>query len=580
MDKNGSFGGSSSEDVEAPLLLPPARGGVKGDRPAAAAASGVRGLLEHKYPAIAAGPLACAAVCALVDLGPGHGEARNMLGVLAWVFLWWVTGAVPLAVASMAPLFLFPLFGVSSADAVAKAYMDDVISLVLGSFILALAIEHYHIHRRLALNITSLFCGDPVRPSLLLLGITGTTMFVSMWIHNTACTVMMMPVATGILQRLPRGDGDGDEDDAGAAGGQEVRRFSKAVVLGVVYASAIGGMATLTGTGVNIILVGMWSSYFPEQKLITFSSWMSFGLPMALLVFLALWVTLCLMYCSKNTGKALSAYLDRNHLRRELSLLGPMDFAEKMVLAVFGVNLYSDFVTINFNIKIENCILVTQLSGQILQGLIVLWMTKSLTDNIPGWGVLFHNKVGDGTVTIMMATLLFIIPSGKREGEKLMDWNKCKKIQWSIILLLGAGFAIADGFKTSGLTDILSDGLRFLKGAPTMVIVPVACVFSGIITEFTSDDSTTTLVLPLLAELAKSIDVHPALLMVSGAIGAQLSYLLPTGSPSNVVGFSTGYITIKDLVVTGLPLKVVGIATLTILLPTLGPVIFGMGSKT
>uniref|UniRef100_A0A0E0LWL7 Citrate transporter-like domain-containing protein n=1 Tax=Oryza punctata TaxID=4537 RepID=A0A0E0LWL7_ORYPU len=543
MDKNGSsYGESSSDDVEAPLLLPAVRAGMaKGDhRPAAAR---VRALLAHKYPAIAAGPAACAAVCAVVDLGDGHGEARNMLGVLAWVFLWWVTGAVPLAVASMAPLFLFPAFGVSSSDAVAKAYMDDVISLVLGSFILALAIEHYHIHRRLALNVLSLFCGDPVRPSLLLLGITGTTMFVSMWIHNTACTVMMMPVATGILQRFPRGGGDG------AGGGQEVRRFSKAVVLGVVYASAIGGMATLTGTGVNIILVGMWSSYFPERKPITFSSWMSFGLPMALILFFALWLTLCLMYCSNNTAKALSSYLDRNHLRRELSLLGPMAFAEKMVLAVFG-------------------------------GLIVLWMTRNLTDNIPGWGVLFHNKVGDGTVTIMMATLLFIIPSRKREGEKLMDWNKCKKIQWNIILLLGAGFAIADGFNTSGLTDILSDGLRFLKGAPTLVIVPVACVFSGIMTEFTSDDSTTTLVLPLFAELAKSIEVHPALLMVSSAIGAQLSYLLPTGSPSNVVGFSTGYITIKDLVATGLPLKIVAIAALTVLLPPLGSVIFGMDIKS
>lgn len=169
-----------------------------------------------------------------------------------------------------------------------------------------------------------------------------------------------------------------------------------------------------------------------------------------------------------------------------------------------------------------------------------------------------------------MATLLFIIPSGKNEGEKLMDWNKCRKIQWDIILLLGAGFAIADGFKSSGLTEILSEKLVFLKGAPTVVIVPVACIVSGIITEFTSDDSTTTLVLPLFAELAKSINVHPALLMVSGAIGAQLSYLLPTGSPSNVVGFSTGHITIKDLVVTGLPLKVVAIAALTILLPSLG----------
>jgi sodium-dependent dicarboxylate transporter 2/3/5 len=169
------------------------------------------------------------------------------------------------------------------------------------------------------LQITSLFCGDPVRPPLLLLGITGTTFFVSMWIHNTACTVMMMPVATGILQRLPRGGGD-----TGAH--EEVRRFSKAVVLGVVYASAIGGMATLAGTGVNIILVGMWSTYFPEQEPITFSSWMCFGLPMALILFLALWITLCHMYCSNNTGKALSAHLDRSHLRRELSLLGSCFF--------------------------------------------------------------------------------------------------------------------------------------------------------------------------------------------------------------------------------------------------------------
>lgn len=537
MDPRRAHWESSSEDVTTPLLP------LHDDRTDQRSCSALQSLLANKYLAVVTGPLACALICALVDLG-GHTAARNMLGVLVWVFLWWLTDAVPLAVASMAPLFLFPVFGISSSDAVAKAYMDDVISLVLGSFILALAIEHYNIHRRLALNITSLFCGDPVKPPLLLLGICGTTMFVSMWIHNTPCTVMMMPVATGILQRFPRGESSA----GGAADAREVQRFSKAVVLGVVYASAIGGMATLTGTGVNIILVGMWSTYFPEQEPITFSSWMSFGLPMSLILFVALWATLCLMYCSKNTGRVLSAYLDRSHLRRELNLLGPMAFAEKMVLAVFG-------------------------------GLIVLWMTRSLTNDIPGWGVLFDGKVGDGTVTIMMATLLFIIPSGKNDGEKLMDWGKCRKLQWGIILLLGAGFAIADGFKASGLTDILSEGLGFLRGAPALVIAPVACVFSGVITEFTSDDATATLVLPLLAELAKTIGVHPLLLMVPGAVGAQLSYLLPTGSPSNVVGYSTGYITIKDMVITGMPLKVVGVAALTILLPTLGSMVFGMDQK-
>ncbi|WVZ65358.1 hypothetical protein U9M48_014735 [Paspalum notatum var. saurae] len=530
MDPRRGCWESSSEDVTRPLL--PVNDEGIGPATRARSCPGLAALLANKYLAVASGPVACALICALVDLG-GHRDARNMLGVLAWVFLWWITDAVPLAVASMAPLFLFPAFGIASADDVAKAYMDDVISLVLGSFILALAIEHYSIHRRLALNITALFCGDPVKPHLLLLGICGTTMFISMWIHNTPCTVMMMPVATGILQRLPRDELEGGR----GSDARQVQRFSKAVVLGVVYASAVGGMATLTGTGVNIILVGMWSTYFPEQDPITFSSWMSFGFPMSLVLFLALWATLCFMYCSKDTGRALSAYLDRSHLRRELSLLGPMAFAEKMVLAVFG-------------------------------GLIVLWMTRSLTDDIPGWSVLFDGKVGDGT--IMMATLLFIIPSGKNDGEKLMDWNKCRKLQWNIVLLLGAGFAIADGFKASGLTDILSEGLGFLRGAPALAIAPVACVFSGVITEFTSDDATATLVLPLLAELGRSIGVHPLLLMVPGAIGAQLSYLLPTGSPGNVVGFSTGYITIKDMVVTGTPLKIVGVAALTILLPTLG----------
>jgi solute carrier family 13 (sodium-dependent dicarboxylate transporter), member 2/3/5 len=169
-----------------------------------------------------------------------------------------------------------------------------------------------------------------------------------------------------------------------------------------------------------------------------------------------------------------------------------------------------------------------------------------------------------------MATLLFIIPSGKTHGEKLMDWGKCRKPQWNIVLLLGTGFAIADGFKASALTDILSEGLGFLRGAPALAIAPAACLFSGLIAEFTSDDAATTLALPLLAELGRSIGVHPLLLMVPGAVGAQLSYLLPTGSPGNVVGFGTGYISIGDMMVAGMPLKIAGTAVLTILLPTPG----------
>ena len=175
----------------------------------------------------------------------------------------------------------------------------------------------------------------------------------------------------------------------------------------------------------------------------------------------------------------------------------------------------------------------------------------------------------------MMATLLFIIPNKKQKGEKLMDWNKCKKLPWNIILLLGAGFAIADGVRTSGLADILSKALDFLEAVPYFAITPAVCLISSTITEFTSNNSTTTLVVPLLIQIAKIMHVNPLLLMVPGAIGAQFSFLLPTGTPSNVVGFTTGHIEIQDMIKTGLPLKIAGIAVLSLLMPTLGAYVFG-----
>ncbi|EEF30783.1 tonoplast dicarboxylate transporter [Ricinus communis] len=479
------------------------------------------------------GPLLCTIICLSVKLD-APATSRNMLGVLAWMFSWWVTEAVPMPITSMTPLFLFPLFGIASADHVAKSFMDDVISLVLGSFILALAVEHYNIHRRLALNITQLFCGEPLNPPLLLLGICATTAFVSMWMHNVAAAVMMMPVATGILQRLPPNQTQNNE----------LRNFSKAVVLGVIYSAAVGGMSTLTGTGVNLILVGMWKSYFPEADPISFNTWFFFGFPLALIIFFALWAILCLLYCSRRSSRELSAYLDKAHLKRELELLGPMAFAEKMVLAIFGM-------------------------------LIVLWMTRSITDDTPGWGALFKGRAGDGTASVLMATFLFIIPNKKQKGEKLMDWNKCKKLPWNIVLLLGAGFAIADGVRTSGLADVLSKALAFLEGAPYWAIAPAVCLISATITEFTSNNSTTTLVVPLLIQIAKTMRVHPLLLMVPGAIGAQFAFLLPTGTPSNIVGFTTGHIEIKDMIKTGVPLKIAGIAALSFIMPTLGAYVFG-----
>ncbi|KAI4296007.1 hypothetical protein L6164_035997 [Bauhinia variegata] len=486
------------------------------------------------------GPLLSLIVMLFVKFEGVPLASRNMLAVIVWVFAWWVTAAVPLPVTSMCPLFLFPIFGIASADAVVHSYMDDVITLVLGSFILALAVERYNVHKRLAFNVTLVFCGDPLNPPLLLLGLCAMSFFVSMWMHNTAATVMMMPVATGILHRLPPRHEQSDD----------VNKFCRAVVLTIVYATNIGGISTLTGTGVNLILAGMWKSLVPGAKPISFNTWLFFGFPVAALILVCFWCLVCLLYVRKGTGPALSSYLDKSYLKRELEELGPMTFAEKMVLSVFGL-------------------------------LVVLWMTRNITDDIPGWGTLFHGLVGDGSVSVLVAVLLFIFPNKKRPGEKLMDWNECKKLPWNLILLLGAGFALADGVQSSGLADVLSSMLSFIEDAPYLAIAPAVSLMSSIVTEFiTSNDAVATLLIPLLYHIAKPMHIHPLLLMVPGAIAAQLSFLLPTSTPSNVVGFATGHIEISDMLKIGFPLKIAGIAVLSFLMPTLGAIVFGTNDGT
>ncbi|CAN6471859.1 unnamed protein product [Victoria cruziana] len=504
-------------------LLPHRNPSVSAQNPA----SGFPSWLSKKTISIGAGPLLCTAIIAFVQLD-GGGASRNTLAALAWIFLWWLTEAVPVPITSLSPLFLFPILGVMDAEHVARSYMNDVISLVLGSLILALAVEHYGVHRRLALQITAAFCGEPLKPRLLLLGICATTAFLSLWMHNMAATVMMMPVATGVLQRLPNGSGD-----------RAISGFYKAVVLGVIYSATIGGISTMTGTGVNLILVGMWESYFPDRKPIGYANWSAFALPLAILIFLSLWGLLCFFYCPSSSATKLAAYLDRESIKRELELLGPMSFEENMVLLIFG-------------------------------GLVALWMTRSITNDIPGWEVLFQGHVGDGTISILMATLLFMIPNKKKQGEALMDWNKCKKLQWSIILLLGAGFAIADGVRLSGLADQLTRSLTFLKKVPSLGVAPAVCLIASTMTEFASNNATATLLLPLLIQLANTLKVHPLLLMVPGGIGAQFAFLLPTGTPSNIIGFTTGHVEIKDMVKAGILLKLAGIAAVALLMPTLG----------
>lgn len=529
-----------------------------------------RTCIAHKNSiAVFAGPMVATLIWVFVRIdGDDDGNAASMLAILSWVFIWWVTEAIPVAITAMAPLFLLPFAEIRTASEVAKSYMNDTIFLLIGSFILAAAVEHYQLHKRLALNMLVIFGGKWMDPWLLLLGFCLGTAFISMWIHNTAVAVMMMPVGLGVLQKAEVGcdqtssSMSNDTEMQGEMLGSEIddlqelkkkaRRnqmlnFARAVVLAISYAATLGGMATLTGTGVNLILAGLYESAFPTASPITYLQWLLFGLPMAASMVILLWLLLCFWFCPRSSSKTIADSLHISHIQYELASLGAMCFAEIVVLSLFGI-------------------------------LVLLWVTKSLGTQLVGWGQLFDDYPGDGTVCVLIATMLFIIPSRQKPGEKLMDWKRCKNIPWNIILLLGGGFALADGMTSSGLSDCISDELDFLQSAPYLLITPVIGVLTGIMTEFTSNNSTATIFVSLVAQVAISIGRHPLFLMVPAAIGSQFSFMLPIATPPNAIGYSTGYLRTMDMVTIGLILKIIGILLLSILMPTLGAMVFQTNS--
>ncbi|CAJ1962636.1 unnamed protein product [Sphenostylis stenocarpa] len=471
----------ASDDHKAPLL--PVQEAVEGTHNSVFFIMKSILTLQNFY--VILGPSLALFICLFLKLEAP--TSQKMLGVIAWVFTWWITQAVPLPVTSMCPLFLFPIFGIASADSVAHSYMNDVVTLVLGSFILALAVERYDVHRRLALNVSH----------SLLLSFT-----------SVSCTVYTC-----------------EQQDVGPTGNVAVlyrSGESGAVIAGamcddihgehVAAERADGGGDDVGGDG-DLAAAAAGAGAFGGDEEVLQGGDSDGGV------------------CDANwrdkhsdgdgcTARALSSYLGKAHLRRDLEALGPMEFAEKMVLSIFGL-------------------------------LFILWMTRRITDDIPGWGVIFHGLVGDGSVSVMVAVLLFIIPNMKGEGEKLMSWDECKKLPWNLILLLGAGFAIADGVESSGLADVLSRIMNCVQDTPYMVVVPSVCLICSIVTEFiTSNAATATLLVPLLYHIAITICMCIHL-------------------------FLCGHIEIKDMLKVGVPLKVVGIAVLSLLMPSLGTIVFG-----
>ncbi len=530
------------------------------------------------------GPLVFLMMLLLVDLDPENPQVTRMAAVILWMAIWWITEAIPLAATALLPIVLFPFLGImrgrelpansslnltdaNLADGasfaeiditfanVANQYMDWIILLFMGGFIIAVAVEKWNLHKRIALHILRVIGGQPHR---LVLGFMVATGFLSMWLSNTATAMMMLPMGLSLILLYE------ELNKKLAAQGQEIDpragNFALNLLLGIAYSASIGGVATLIGTPPNGIMITQMSQLFPEAPAITFSTWMLFALPMSISYMLIAWVLLTrfvfpLPASTPFSGKAF--------IRDEIAALGPMSPEEKRVAGVF--------VTVA-----------------------ILWMTRKERlfgpeIDIFGWSHFldrFLESIGttpvgymidDGTVSIAMALTLFMIPASKAVGGRLLDWEDARKVPWGILLLFGGGLAIAKGFGTSGLSDYIAAQLQVLMGDanPLTIVISTVAFITGL-TEVASNTATISLALPIMGSLSQAIETHPLLLIIPTTLAASCAFMLPVSTPPNAIIYGSGRVPIMKMVIAGIWLDVLSVILLTGFVYTLGHFTFGV----
>ncbi len=477
-------------------------------------------------------PLLFLFIILFTDLKPGHPQVTYTFAIALLMAIWWITEIVPLSITALIPVVLFPLFGIMNGKAVSTTYFNHIIFLFIGGFLVAMAMERWNLHKRIALRILMLTGTSPVR---LLFGFMASTAFLSMWISNTATVMMMLPIILSIIKNLEE---HADEKD--------IYRFSIGLLLGIAYGASIGGIATLVGTPPNPIFVQILDIMFPQAPEISFSDWFLFAMPVTIIMFLFTWMFLYFSFRPAATWKNLKDL----SFKEEYEALGKASFEEKIVLA--------DFII-----------------------LAVLWLTRSGLSfdvvKIPGWGSLFHNPayINDGTVAIAMALILFFIPSKTKKGKKILTRKTVLHLPWNILLLFGGGFALASGFKESGLSTWFGEQLSLFEGQPTLLIILTIALGMTFLTEVTSNTATTQLILPILAGLSVTLHVNPLLLMLPATLSASMAFMLPVATPPNAIVFGSRRISIGTMAKTGLILNIFGAIVITLLSYYWGTAIFG-----
>ena len=446
-------------------------------------------------------------------------SGQSVLASTLWIAIWWVTEAIPIAATALLPIILFPLSQGMELPTTTESYGHKYVFLYLGGFLIAIGIEKWNLHKRIAINIIS-FIGTDVRK--VILGFMIATAFLSMWISNTATSVMMLPIGVAIIKQLK---------DNHASLENENTIFGKALMLGIAYSASIGGIATLIGTPPNLVMAGVISEIYNYE--ITFFKWFIFGFPISIILLFFCWYYITRVAYVFNQREFPGGRSEVNRLKNDL---GPISYEEKIIAIIFA------------------------LAG-------FCWITRSflLQSILP--------VLDDTIIAISFGLILFVIPS-KAKTNTLLNWKDTIQLPWGVIILFGGGMAIAKAFEISGLAIWLGELMTTLNALPFFILIIFLIAAVNFLTEITSNLATTAMILPVLASLAFEIGVHPFGIMIGAAVAASCAFMLPVATPPNAIVFGSGYLKIPDMVSRGIVLNIFSIILIAVMVYFILPLLW------
>jgi len=438
--------------------------------------------------------------------------ADKVISVAIWMIVWWITEAVSISVTALIPLILFPLVGVLDLKTVSQSYGSPIVFLFFGGFVMALALEKVNLHKRIALSIIKITGTSPDR---VILGFMIATAFMSMWISNTACTVVMLPIALSVIQLLVNDEDGFTKND---------RNFALSIMLGIAFSANVGGVATIIGTPPNSVLVGFLENEYQIE--ISFLNWMLLAFPFSVLMIgIIYFVIVKWIYPNRITSFTAS----KDVIHEELKKLGKIKRTERRVLTIFCV-------------------------------VIFLWISRTTIN-----GFFPSLKLSDTGISMMGAFALFVIPFKLSKGEFTLIWKDTQKLPWGILILFGGGLALASGLSHAGLIELVANRIAANQGLSLVVVTLLLIVFMLFMTELMSNVALVAIFVPVVAGIALGLNIPILHLLIPVTMAASCAFMLPMATPPNAIVFASGYVKVSEMVKAGLILNIISVILLVLL---------------